>query len=365
MPVLIPDHIRKLVPYRAGKPMSELKREQGLKKIVKLASNENPIGPSSKAMQAVRKALRQSHRYPDPSAHELVLALAKRHKRPPEEIFCGSGIDSIIGSLITAFSKEGDEVLTSEGTFIGFFVNTNKLGRKLMKVPLQNYHFDLAGIQRAITPLTRMIILANPNNPTGTYFSRQAFENFMRVIPERILVFLDEAYFEYAQTIPDYPNGFLLSHDNLLVARTFSKCYGLAGLRVAFCCGPRHFIRELYKVKLAFEPNNLATAAAIGALKDESFLKHTLKLNRVSLEVMRAFFDRLHLPYIESVANFLLLLFPDEVRADHFVKGCLSSGLIVRPLGSFGIPHGVRINSGTMAETRFALKVIEKVYQTL
>ncbi len=367
MPVFIPNHIQQLKPYRAGKPIAELRRERKLKKIIKLASNENPLGPSPKAMQAVRRALRECHRYPDPGAYELTTALAKKYGRRPQEIFCAAGIDSIIGSVITAFSQEGDEVLTSEGTFIGVYVNTTKLGRRLVAVKQRDYRFDLDAIARAVTPQTRIIILANPNNPTGTYFSRQEFEHFMDLVPDHILVLLDEAYFEYAShTARDYPNGLKFDFDNLVTARTFSKIYGLAGLRLGFACGPEDSIRELSKVKLPFEPSSVASAAGIAALKDKAFLRRTLELNSVSLTMMRKRFDEIQLPsVVGSVSNFLMIPLRDAAMVARFTESCLASGLIIRPLGSFGFDHAIRINSGTLAETRFALKIIEKIWQTI
>ncbi len=362
MVVPTPKHLLGLKPYRPGKPIEELAREKQLKRIVKLASNENPLGPSPKAMAAMREAMAGIHRYPDAGAYNLVQALADRFGRPASEIVCGSGTDALLEYIVMAFSEPGGQVLTSAGSFIGMQVNTQKLARQLVEVPLRDYHFDLDALTAAIQPQTRILYLANPNNPTGSMFSKQEFEALMCKVPSEVLVVLDEAYYEYAKELPEYPNGLEYRFDNLIVTRTLSKIYGLAGIRVGFALGPESLIRELYKVKLPFEPNNLAQAAAIGALADDEFLTETITLNRRMLTEMGKRFDALGIPYVKSAANFLMLIFADENRATAFSNACLNRGLIVRHVGAFGVPNGVRINTGTEDETHFALEVIEQVH---
>ncbi len=363
--IKIPEHIQNLQPYKAGKPIGELAREKGIKKIVKLASNENPLGPSPNAVEEIKKHLNELHRYSNPSAYKLVNAIAAKYGKSPGQIVTGSGSDSLLQYLITAFSDDNDELITSEGTFIGWYVNANKYGRKSRLVPLKNYHFDLDKIVETIDDKTKIIYLANPNNPTGTMFARTGFENFMQKVPDRILVVLDEAYTVYAGYNPDYPNGLSYDMDNLLVLRTLSKAYGLAGIRIGFAYGPEYLIREMYKVKLPFEPNQLAQDAAIAALDDDEFLNRTVELNRKSLELMGKKFNDLGIDYIPTSANFYLLLFPDEEFAAEFNSQCLSRGLILRHVNTFGIPNGIRINSGTMEETEFALQVLEEVHNLM
>jgi len=363
--IKIPEHIQKLKPYKAGKPIDELVREKGITKIVKLASNENPLGPSPKAMEVMKDHLGDLHRYTNPSSFKLVHAIAEKIKKKPKQIVTASGSDAIIQYLITAFSDENDEVLSSEGTFIGWYVNVNKYGRKSLLVPLKNYHFDLDAIAEHINAKTKIIYLANPNNPTGTMFTKKEFEFFMRKVPNDVLVVLDEAYTVYAEDNPDYPNGLDYDLENLFVLRTLSKAYGLAGIRIGFAVAQEYLVKEMYKVKLPFEPNALAQEAAIAALQDDEFLENTVKLNKRSLEAFKRKFDELFIAYIPTAANFFMLVFPTEEFAVDFNEECLNRGLILRHVYTFGIPNGIRINSGTDEETEFAIKVIGEVYPML
>ncbi|MBI4041353.1 MAG: histidinol-phosphate transaminase [Deltaproteobacteria bacterium] len=361
----IPPHISMLTPYEPGLPIAQLKREKKLKKIVKLASNENPLGASPKALAAIKKMGIETHRYPDPSTYELTQKLSKIYKVPESHLFCASGTDAILEYLIMTFTEEHDEVLTSEGTFIGIYVNTLKLKRKLKLVPLNHYQIDLEALRKTFCEKTKIIYLANPNNPTGLLFTRGQLEAFLEKIPKTILVILDEAYDLYARSHPQYPDGFSLSYPNLVVTRTFSKSYGLAGLRIGYGLGSERIIQELKKVRLPFEPSVLSQKAALAALDDDAFLSQTLKTNLLSLSQIRKTLHYLSIRYLNTYANFLLLLFQNETTARTFLEACLNRGLILRHTKSFGIPNGIRINSGTLAETAFACKIIKEVYQTL
>lgn len=363
--IKIPKHVHNLQPYKAGKPIDELAREKGLTKIVKLASNENPLGPSPKAIEVINKSLSELHRYTNPSAYKLVNAIAKKYNKKPEQIVSGSGSDSLIQYIVTAFSDYGDELLTSQGTFIGWYVNVKKYGFKSIEIPLKNYNFDLEEIINNINSKTKIIYLANPNNPTGTMFTKNEFNNFLARVPENVLIVLDEAYTVYAESNPDYPNGLDFEKDNLIFLRTLSKAYGLAGLRIGFAFGPENLIKEIYKVKLPFEPNHLAQEAAIAAFEDEEFLQKTVELNRLSLNKMIEKFNELGIEQVPTAANFILILFPSEEFAFDFNDECLNRGLILRHVKSFGIPNGIRINSGTIEETEFALEVISEIYPAL
>ncbi len=363
--IKIPKHVQNLQPYKAGKPIDELAREKGLKKIVKLASNENPLGPSPKALEVIKKSSSELHRYTNPSAYKLVNEIAKRYSKKASQIVTGSGSDSLLQYIISAFSEKDDELLTSQGTFIGWYVNVYKYGFKSVEVPLKKYHFDLKEIANNINSKTKIIYLANPNNPTGTMFTKDEFDSFLTNVPGDILVVLDEAYTVYAESNPDYPNGLKYEKENLIVLRTLSKAYGLAGLRIGFAFGPEYLIKELYKIKLPFEPNHLAQEAAIAAFDDEEFLKKTVELNRKSLAKMIEKFNELGIDRVPTAANFILLVFSSEEFAVDFNEECLNRGLIVRHVKSFGIPNGIRINSGTMDETDFALNVISEIYPAL
>jgi histidinol-phosphate aminotransferase len=361
----IPEHIQYLTPYKAGKPIEELAREKKITKIVKLASNENPLGPSPKAVEAIKKSLGELHRYTNPSAFTLVNAIAKKINKRPGQIVTCSGSDSLLQYIITAFSDKEDEIITSESTFIGWYVNANKYGRKSYYTPLKNFHYDLDAIAGAINNKTKIIYLANPNNPTGTMFTKKQFENFISKVPDYVLVVLDEAYTVYAESYPEYINGLEYDLDNLIVLRTLSKAYGLAGLRIGFAVAKEYLIKEIYKVKLPFEPNCLAQVAAIAALDDEEFLQKTIRLNNFSLNRMKAKFDELGIEYVPTYTNFYLLLFPSEIFANDFNNECLNRGLILRPVNTFGIKNGIRINSGTGDETEFAINIIGDVYSIL
>ncbi|MCH8325262.1 MAG: histidinol-phosphate transaminase [Bacteroidetes bacterium] len=363
--IKIPKYVQDLIPYKAGKTIDELSREYGLKKIVKLASNENPLGPSPKAMEAIKKHIIEIHRYMDPAAFDLVNVIAKKINKLPDQIITGSGSDSLLQYIISAFSEEGDELITFKGSFIGWYLNVNKYGRISKQVEQINYRFDLEKITENITGKTKIIYLANPNNPTGTIFTKQEFENFLLKVPQNILIVLDEAYNVYAQSNPVYPNGLEYDNKNLIVLRTLSKAYGLAGIRIGFAVGQEELIKILYKVKLTFEPNSLAQVAAIAALNDDEFLKKTVEQNNKSLKKFKQIFDELSIKFLPSSANFLLMLFTDEEYTAKFNDECLKKGLILRHVKSFGIPNGIRINSGTDEETEFAINVISQVQNQL
>jgi histidinol-phosphate aminotransferase len=361
----IPRFIQNLQPYVAGKPIEELAREKHLSRIVKLASNENPFGPSPKAIEAMQRSMADLHRYVDPGAYSLVHKIADHFGVKASQVITGSGVDALLSYTVKAFTKDGDEVLTSAGTFIGIYVNVNKHNRKLNLTPLDNYAYDLDALLARINPKTRLIYLANPNNPTGTSFSADEFEQFMAKVPKDILVILDEAYYSYAKANPEYPNGLTYKYDNLLVMRTFSKDYGLAGVRIGFAVGPEYLIRELYKVKLPFEPNYMAQQAAVAALDDAAFLEMTLITNARNMKRMVKAFAETGIQQVPSDANFILLLMPSEQFAVDFNLGCLDRGLIVRHVRSFGIPNGIRINTGTDDETNFAVHVVDDVYHAV
>ncbi|OGC93698.1 MAG: histidinol-phosphate transaminase [candidate division Zixibacteria bacterium RBG_16_53_22] len=362
----IPKRIKNLIPYKAGKPISELAGEKKLGKIVRLASNENPLGPSPKAMQAIRENISWAHLYTDPASAELVEAIAEKYGKKSDQIICGHGIDALLADIIIAFTEESDEVLCFNGSFIGIYVNARKLGRKLSLLELKDYELDLSAIPENISPQTRIIYLANPNNPTGSIFSRSQFEILMSRIPQEILVILDEAYAEYALSYcPDFPTGLNYDYENLIVARSFSKFHGLAGLRIGFVFGPERLVKELYKVRLPFEPNFLAQKAAIAALDDNEFMARTLAANKESLDLMISRFNELGIRLLPTYANFLLLVMPSEEFARTFYEECLNNGLILRHVKPFGMPNGIRISSGSKDETLFALKIIEEVYQNM
>jgi len=358
----IPERINKLTTYKAGKSIDELAREKGLTKIVKLASNENPLGPSPKAVQSVIDNVGSINRYGDPGAFEVVTALAQKYNKPFDSLFVASGSDAILQYIIMVLTDENDYLLSSQGSFIGWYVNANKLGRKSINIPLTtDYKLDLSSMAEHINDKIKLIYLANPNNPTGTYFTKRQFEDFLHKIPENIVVILDEAYTLYAEDKSDYPNGLDYDYPNLVVLRTMSKSYGMAGLRMGFAYGHPDLISAIKKGRMPFEPNTLASHAAIAALEDDEFLTLTGNLNKISLSMLRNALDKLGIKYTDSAANFLLMIFETSEKAKRFNRECLDRGLILRYVDSFGIPTGIRINSGTVEETEFAIDIMTQV----
>ena len=363
--ISIPEHILTLDPYRPGKAISELAHEKNLSRIVRLASNENPLGPSPRAVAALEQAGTDIHRYVDPRSRDLVAAIAERCGRNPSQVICAHGSDALLAYIINAFTSEQDEILTANGTFIGIYVSASKLARKLRLVPLTAYALDLDALAASISADTRIVYLANPNNPTGTMFGPDQFETFMNRVPKEVLVILDEAYSAYAAEHDGYPDGLAYRYENLIVTRSLSKVYGLAGLRIGFAVGPEYLIDALYRVKLPFEPNLPAQVAALAALDDNEFLRQAIEANTRSLARFTACFDRLHIRYVDTVACFVLMLLPTENQVQPFFERCLDHGLIVRPVGPFGIANGIRISSGNEDDTEFAIDVIEKVWQEI
>ncbi len=358
---LIPKHIKDLQPYKPGKPIEEVRREYKLKKIVKLASNENPMGPSPKAVAAMHESLANTHRYPDPGSLTMRQALADRFDVKIENVITGHGSEGIMSVIMRTFLLDDEEVITADATFIGFMVLAHSRGIKIKTVPLKQYRFDLQGIAAQVTEKTKLIYLANPNNPTGTIFSVKEFNEFIKKIPEHVLIILDEAYFEFAQSDPKYPDSMKYRLDNVITLRTFSKAYGLAGIRIGYGFAHDQLICNLLKVKLPFEPSIPAQAAGLAALEDRDFLEQYIQLNRHGLEYFYTLFDKLGIRYVRSHANFVMGIFDSEEYALKLTQRLLEKGIIVRPLGAFGLPHCIRFTTGLNAENEFLAEILPRV----
>jgi len=348
---LVPDHIRELTPYRPGKPIREVQEELGLAHVVKLASNENPFGPSPLAVEAIRASLAELARYPDVGALDLRGALAERFAVRRENVVCGAGSESILATVLRTFVEPDDEALTAEGTFVGFYVLAQSRGLTLRTVPLKAGGYDLEALAAAIGPKTRIVYLANPNNPTGTIFSKAEFAAFMERVPPHALVVLDEAYVEYVDPGTDYPDSLLYRFDNVITLRTFSKAYGLAGLRVGYGFAHGDLVANLMKVKLPFEPSIPGQAAGVAALRDEAFLARTVAVNRAERARLAAAIAAKGCAPAPSQANFVYWPMDGPEEADHFARHCLLRGVIVRPLGAFRLPSGIRVSTGLPEET--------------
>lgn len=358
---LVPRHIEELKAYQPGRPARELMQELGIDRFIHLASNENPAGPPESACRAIAEALPMLSRYPESGAFALRETLAETYKVGIDNIVVGSGSESIMANIIRAFLHGDDEVVTSEGTFIGFYVLVNSQGVKLKKVPLKNYHFDLDAIANAITDRTKLVYLCNPNNPTGTIFSRSEFETFIKKIPEHVLVIMDEAYCEYTMGITDFPDSMTYRYDNVLTLRTFSKAYGLAGMRLGYGLGHEYLIKYVNKVKLPFEPNVLAQVAGVAAIKDEEFLRLTLKDNDLGMKMITDEFKRLGVYYVPSHSNFILVPYDSAERVTSLHEGLLRHGIAIRPLAAFGLPDCFRVTVGLPDENQVFIEAFRKV----
>jgi histidinol-phosphate aminotransferase len=361
---LVPPYIESLEPYKPGKPIAELQKELGIARVVKLASNENPLGPSPLALKEMNRTLENLHRYPN-GGLDLREELAARFRLKVGNVIAGSGSEGIMSNIIRAFLCDDDEVLTSEGTFVGFYVLARSRGTRLVTVPLNQYHFDLGAIADHINEHTKIIYLANPNNPTGTIFTKAEFDAFIKRVPPHVLIILDEAYFEYAQRSPDYPDSMAYRYDNVITLRTFSKAFGIAGVRIGYGFAHDALITNLLKVKLPFEPSTLAQAAGIGALRDTGFLQKTLEVNEDGKRTLIPLLHSFGLRTVPTEANFVCVPLAGEERAEALYAGLLSHGVIVRPLRAFGLPHCVRITIGTPEQNQVLLDALRSVLSTM
>jgi histidinol-phosphate aminotransferase len=358
---LVPPYIESLQPYKPGKPIDEVQREYGLKQVIKLASNENPLGPSPLAVAEIKKHIEGVNFYPN-GGYDLRLKLANLFNLKIDNVIVGNGSDGIMSFIIRTFLCDDDEVLTTEAAFIGFQVLARSRGVKYRTVPYRDWHYDLPALAKQVNERTKIVYLANPNNPTGTIFSKAEFDAFYKKIPERTLIILDEAYFEYAKHNPDYPDSMHYRYDNVITLRTFSKIYGLAGLRIGYGFAHDNLITNLLKVKLPFEPSLLAQAAGLAALDDTEFVKRSVELNNIGLKFLPDALRDLHLHVIPSQANFVTIVFKDENEVNKIYQGLLMRGVIVRPLKAFGLPNCIRVTIGTQEQNHF---FIDKLKETL
>ncbi len=358
---LVPEYVRNLQVYQAGKPIEELTRERGLTRISKLASNENPLGPSPFAIQKMTNALWEVHRYPDMNAYALKSGLAKLYKLKKENIILGNGSEGIMSYIARAFVQPGHEILTSENTFIGFYIIARSVGAKLKTVPLKNYRFDAEALAKNITPKTKVIYICNPNNPTGTYITKKEFDFLMSHVPSHVLVILDEAYFEFARETEDYPNSMDYRYDNVITLRTFSKAYGLSGIRIGYGFGHEDLIANLHKVKMPFEPGLIAQMGALGAIYDKPHLKRTVVNNKRRYTELFDFLTKHEFNPIPSVANFIAFKTGSEEASRYLFDKLLDHGVIIRQLKANEMPDFVRVSLGTKREMSHFYKAMENV----
>ena len=355
----VPDYIRRLVPYAPGKPIEEVEREYGITNSIKLASNENPLGPSPKAVEAIRQKLAQLHLYPDGDCFYLKTGLAKKLKVAPEQLIFGNGSNEVIELAVRTFMRPGDEAVMARQAFVVYQLVIQAAGGVGRAVPLRNFTHDLAAIAEAITPKTRLVFLANPNNPTGTIFRRAEWERFFQRMPPEVLLIVDEAYFEYVDD-PDYPDSLLyqVSGRSLLTLRTFSKLYGLAGLRIGYGIAAKEIIDLMHRVRQPFNVNAPAQWAALAAIDDSEHVRRSLETNRQGMEYLRKEIAALGLEQVPSWANFILLRVGN---GNDVFQQLLAQGVIVRPVGVYDFPEHVRVTVGTMEENRRFIEALKKV----
>lgn len=358
-----PKHLEQISVYVPGATVDDIKREYGISKVEKLASNENPFGPSPLALAAATRYLEQAHLYPDGGA-QLRSTLARYHQVNSENITVNNGSDAIIHQVMRTFLLPGETALSSKGGFISFGIAVSAVGSVPQYVDLRaGYEFDVEALLSAITPYTKIIYIPNPNNPTGTYIPKAELEWFIDRVPSDRLVVIDEAYHEYGVHVnnDDFPRSADYRRSNVLTLRTFSKAYGLAALRIGYAIGDADVIRMLLKTKLPFDPNGPATAAAQAALSDHTFLDMTLAENKSGLNLLQSTLKEHGYISPKSSTNFVMIECGTSQNASDFHRALLEHGFISRPLrGGFGLPTCVRINTGTHEQNiRLASTFIE------
>jgi len=354
-----------LVPYEPGKPVEEVQRELGLERVVKLASNEGPYGPFPAAQEAIARASLELNRYPDGGAWRLRHALAEKHGVRFEEVTVCAGADAVVGFVALATLDPGDEAVTCWPSFPSYVLDPLKVGAVSIRVPLRDERFDLDAVLEAITSRTRLVFVAAPNNPTGTTSTRDEFDAYFAAVPGHVLTVLDQAYLEYVED-PHYPDGieeYAKAGHRVLVLRTFSKLFGLAGLRVGYGVGPEDVVRAIGKVRRAFDVTSVGQEAALASLHDEPEIARRREANRNAREALVATVRARGLePVAPAVANFVFVRVPDARALN---DALLAQGVIVRPMGAFGAPDALRITTSTPEEMAFLGEALDAVAQLL
>ena len=351
--------------YEGGKPVEEVKRGYGIEQIVKLASNENPLGPPKAAQEAMIKAAREAHMYPDGNAYYLKNDLAARLNIEPNHLLIGNGSCDALQILAETFLSPGDEIVFSDQSFVMYPILAKIFNAKAATAPLQNAANDMEALAELIKPTTKIAFIANPNNPTGTYVNKRQMDRFFDAVPEGPIVVLDEAYFEYAQTKPDYPDGmeYLRQGRNVVVTRTFSKAYGLAGLRVGYAVAPPQIIDWMNRVRQPFNANIIAQAAARAALQDAEHVERSRAVNRKGLAYLTRAFDELGVQYEPSAANFILAHTGRPSKA--LAESLMRQGVIVRPMSEYRFPQSIRATIGLPSQNELLATALARSFERL
>ena len=352
--------VQKLIPYTPGKPIEELEREFGLSNIIKLASNENPLGPGKKALAAIQATLKDLALYPDGNGFNLKLALAEKYAVDMSQITLGNGSNEILELVARAFLTPEHEVVFSQHAFAVYPIVTQAVGATAVVAPALNYGHDLDAMLQRVTGKTRLVFIANPNNPTGTLLSHADLETFIGALPDTCVCVLDEAYFEFISSIePINSIGWLKKFPNLLITRTFSKAYGLAGLRMGYGLSSPQLADILNRVRQPFNNNTLALVAAEAALFDDEHLQETLTVNARGMQQLTDGFKNLGLEWIPSAANFVMVDLKQAGRPVY--EALLRKGVIVRPVGVYELPDHLRISIGTKEENQLFLEALTDI----
>ena len=353
--------VLEIKPYIPGKPIEEVKRELRIKDVIKLASNENPYGPSPGVLKAIAKEAKNLNRYPDGGCFHLRKALSKRLKVNENQLVFGNGSDEIIVMATKAFLGEGDEVIVAKPSFLIYDIASRLSGARVVEVPLDHFRYDLKRMKNAVTDRTRIIFIGNPDNPAGTYVTKDQLEEFLKEIPKNILVFVDEAYYEFASTRKGYPDSlkYIPRYENLLVARTFSKMYGLAGLRIGYGIGQESLVDLLNRVREPFNVNSLAQVAALACLNDQAYYGKIAKKLEKERIYLYGSLKRMKAKYLESATNFILI----DVQKDgsQVSKALLKKGVIVRDMAFWGLKNFIRVTIGKTEENRKFIKALKEV----
>ncbi len=362
MNIQVPDHISSIKRYQPGKTIPQLQEEFGWEKVAILWNNENTLGYSPKSKEAVIKAYDTINYYPDPISEDLREKLSKKIERPKEEIILGNGSESVLMLTIRALCSGDDEFLTSGGSFVIVYNWARINNVRCVSMPLtEGYGFDLEAIKSRINRNTKVIYLANVNNPTGTMISKAELEDFMQNVPDHILVIVDEAYFEFSESLhEDFPNSLKMNYSNLLTLRTFSKAYGIAGVRLGYAVGHEKIIESIAKTKLTFEPTALAQAAGLGALEDTDFLAKTIENNTKGLKYFSTELTRLGIQFVPSYGNFIMTAWKDQKEVDKIFNGLMKKGVLVRPLAG-SLEHCIRVSVGRPEENQHFIHSLENV----
>jgi len=343
--------VRTLSPYQAGKPIEEVERELGITNIVKLASNENPLGLSPKVKAALQDTLAGLARYPDANGFYLKSKLAAKHQVATSQITLGNGSNDVLELVARTYVNADHEVIFAQHAFVVYPLVTQAIGAKGIAVPAKNYGHDLPAMLRAITPRTRMIFIANPNNPTGTFLTSNELYEFLQQVPTNVIVVLDEAYYEYVAEAERAPSiTWLAEFPNLVVCRTFSKAYGLAGLRAGYAISHADIADYMNRVRQPFNMNSLSLKAAEVALDDDEYLAEAIRINNLGMQQLVEFCDRAKLPYIPSHGNFLTIEVGD--KAAEVYQQLLQAGVIVRPVAGYELPRHLRVSIGLKYENQ-------------